>query len=58
MTFDTPLETANMTEEALKKLIRDILDKHKRDTALTELSKVRESIPELGAYLWNEPGIS
>lgn len=38
-------------------LITNLLDKEKRELALAELSKVRESIPDLGRRLWDEPGM-
>lgn len=39
-----------------KFLIQQLLDRQKRESVLIELSKVRESIPDIGNRLWNEPG--
>lgn len=39
-----------------QELILLLLHKEKRESALIDLSKMRESIPDLGVRLWSEPG--
>lgn len=44
-------------EEILNGYIKDLLDSDKREKALTELCKRRESFTELAYYLWYTPGV-
>jgi CCR4-NOT transcription complex subunit 9 len=44
------------TPEQVSKLIQDILPLERREAAMAELSRIRETIPDLGLALWNSPG--
>jgi CCR4-NOT transcription complex subunit 9 len=44
------------TENQIAILINDIIITEKRENAMAELSRMRESIPELGLLLWKTPG--
>lgn len=46
----------NDTKEEMFRLLEDLQDFRKRDTALHELSRRRESFPNLAAYLWHSYG--
>lgn len=39
-------------------LITKLFNQDSREIALTELSKVRENIPDIGRQLWDKPGIA
>lgn len=38
-------------------LVSDLLDNNSRETALSELSKQREQLPDLAVVLWNRFGM-
>jgi len=45
-------EVSNISE-----LIEKIKDENCRESALAELSKIREIFPDLAKYMWYSPGI-
>lgn len=45
-----------LDQTVIEQLIRDVLDPSLRERALAELSRCRESIPDLASLLWNSFG--
>lgn len=48
--------TSVYDENQVKQIIQQIKVMEKREEAMAELSRMRESIPDLGILLWNSPG--
>lgn len=42
--------------DIISKLVQDLLFLDKREHSMAELSRMRESIPDLGITLWSSPG--
>jgi len=55
-TTPQPSAFGNVDTDKMCQLILDIRDVHKREGALLELSKKRESIPDLPVWLWQSYG--
>lgn len=49
------VDSSSMLDQ-VNHIIREIIIPEKREPAMAELSRMRESIPDLGIILWNTPG--
>ncbi len=52
----SPLEL-QLNQEKLHALVADILVQDKREVALAELSKKRDTFPQLASTLWHSTGV-
>lgn len=43
--------------DKIYRLVADLMDQDHRETALVELSRNRENMPELAPVLWNSVGV-